>query len=283
MSHQPSVTKRKTIRDIVRQKGCTPIVSLTAYTAPVARAADEHCDFLLVGDSLGMVLYGMDSTLPVSLDMMVNHGRAVVRVTKAALVVVDMPFGSYQESEAQAFHNGALVLKETGAGAIKLEGGAEMAETIEFLTGRGIPVLAHIGLQPQSVHVAGGYKIVGRTPEEYDKILADARAVAKAGAFGIVLECLDPDLADEVTRSVAIPTIGIGASAGCDGQILVTEDMAGMTGLAAPKFVRQYADLQSGLKEAVGNYASDVRARAFPREEHTYRQPAGDRKLKALK
>lgn len=282
MSHHSGDPKRKTVRDIVMAKGQVPIVCLTAYTAPVARVADEHCDILLVGDSLGMVLYGMDSTVPVSLDLMINHGRAVVAVTKKALVAVDMPFGSYQESPAQAFYNAATIMKETGAAAVKLEGGMEMADTVFFLTQRGVPILGHIGLQPQSVHRDGGYRITGRNDEEYRKILADAKALEEAGAFGTVLECIDPDLADRITREIAIPTIGIGASSGCDGQILVTEDMTGMTGGAVPKFVKRYADGQSLIENAVATYAAEVRAREFPSVEHVYGKKTADKKLKLL-
>ncbi len=272
MSHQSvSPVKRRTIRDIAVQKGGDPIVCLTAYTAPVARAADEYCDLLLVGDSLGMVLYGMDSTVPVSLDLMVNHGRAVVQVTKRALVVVDMPFGSYQESSAQAFKNAARILKETGAAAVKIEGGSEMADTVSFLTERGVPVLGHIGLQPQSVHATGGYRVMGRNESEQTKIINDAAALETAGAFGVVLECLDPALADAITQQIRIPTIGIGASAGCDGQILVAEDMAGMTGSAVPKFVKQYASVYNDLERAFGQYAKDVKERAFPDRDHIYK------------
>lgn len=277
MSHPVSV-KRKTIADFIRQKGQAPLVCLTSYTAPVARIADRHADLILVGDSLGMVLYGMDSTLPVTLDMMANHGRAVVSATERAFVVVDMPFGSYQQSAAQAFQSAALIMKETGATAVKLEGGAEMAETVAFLTCRGIPVMGHIGLQPQSVHAAGGYRVMGRDNKEWQKIKNDARAVANAGAFGIVLECLDPDLALEITEDLPIPTIGIGASAACDGQILVTEDMLGLSGHKVPKFVKQYANLSKNIEEALFNYSCDVKARNFPEKVHTYeKRPTNNR------
>lgn len=281
-AHNASI-KRKTIRDIVGQKGKTPIVSLTAYTAPMARMIDPHADFMLVGDSLGMVLYGLDSTIGVSLEMMVNHGRAVVKASQRALVLVDMPFGSYQESPEQAFHNAALVMKETGAGGVKLEGGAEMAETVKFVCERGIPVLGHIGLQPQSVHAAGGYRVMGRDDAESLKIANDAKALADAGAFGVVLECIDPDLAETVTQEIAVPTIGIGASAACDGQILVTDDMLGLTGQKAPKFVKPYADLAPVIEQAVGTYADEVRARAFPGEENIYKSTQGRKRFKVMK
>jgi len=274
-------TRRQTIRDFISHKGERPIVCLTAYSAPMARMADKYADLVLVGDSLGMVLYGMDSTVGVSLEMMIAHGKAVVRATSAALVAVDMPFGSYQENPAQAFRNAALIMKETGAGAVKLEGGAEMAETVSFLTGRGIPVFGHVGLQPQSVHAAGGYRIMGRGGEGA-KIMEDAKTIAEAGAFGIVLECVDPDLAGSVTRSVSIPTIGIGASAACDGQILVTEDMVGLSGKKVPKFVRQYARVNDEIEKAMAAYAGEVRARLFPGEENIYKC-AEDKQLKAVK
>lgn len=282
MSAHGTSVKRRTIKDIAGQKGRDPIVCLTAYTAPMARAADRCSDLILVGDSLGMVLYGMDSTVPVSVDMMVNHGRAVVRATENALIVVDMPFGSYQESTSLAFHNAALIMKETGAAAVKLEGGAEMAETVAFLSARGIPVLGHIGLQPQSVHATGGYRVMGRNNKEQDKLVADARAIEKAGAFGVVLECVDAYLATKVTHDISIPTIGIGASSDCDGQILVTEDMLGLSG-AAPdhkvaKFVKQYMNAAPDIEKALDGYASDVRSRHFPAAEHVYKTTLDDKK-----
>lgn len=283
MSVHSHKIKRRTIRDFVRRKGHEPLVCLTAYTAPIARIADEHADLILVGDSLGMVLYGMDSTVGVSMEMMIQHGRAVVRSTEAALIAVDMPFGSYQESPAQAFRNAAIIMKETGAGAVKLEGGAEMAETVAFLSGRGVPVFGHIGLQPQSVHAAGGYRVMGRGSEEGAKIVNDARAITKAGAFGIVLECVDPNLAGSVTRSVAVPIIGIGASADCDGQILVTEDMVGMSGHKVPKFVKPYANINQHIAGAVEAYAHEVRSRLFPAEEHLYKNASEEKNIKAVK
>ncbi len=264
------MTARKTIRDIQKQKGIAPLVMLTAYAAPMAKHLDNYVDMLLVGDSLGMVLYGFDSTLPVTLEMMSAHGAAVVRGSERALVVVDMPFASYQESPEQAFRNAARLLKETGCTAVKIEGGVEMAGTIEFLTQRGIPVMGHVGLQPQSVHGAGGYHVQGRDEREAEKIRSDAQAVAESGAFAVVMECITPDLAAQITEDIAIPTIGIGASAACDGQVLVTDDMLGLSLGAAPKFVKRYADLASDIESAIESYAHDVAARKFPSESFTY-------------
>ena len=260
-------TRRLTVRDIAGAKGGAPIVSLTAYTAPVARIVDAAADLVLVGDSLGMVLYGMTTTVGVTLDMMAAHGRAVVGATRRACVVVDMPFGSYQESPAQAFASAARLMAETGCAAVKLEGGQEMAETVSFLTARGVPVLGHIGLMPQSVN-ADGFRIQGKTEESGARIRADARAIEAAGAFGVVIENTVAPLAEALTRALAIPTIGIGASSACDGQILVTEDIVGLAGGRAPRFVKRYAALDEGLAGAVRAYAGDVRARRFPGPEH---------------
>lgn len=251
------------------RKGGEPIVALTAYLANTAAIADPHCDVLLVGDSLGMVLHGYPSTLPVSLDLMILHGRAVVRGASRAFVVVDMPFGSYEAGPEQAFASAARVMAETGCGAVKLEGGVRMAETIAFLVARGIPVMAHIGLTPQAVHTLGGFKTQGRDRAQWEAIEADAAAVAEAGAFSVVLEAVVEPLAERITKNVAIPTIGIGASAACDGQILVMEDMAGLTP-KTPKFVKRYGELATALERAVATYAEDVRARRFPAAEHTY-------------
>jgi 3-methyl-2-oxobutanoate hydroxymethyltransferase len=261
--------KRITAPEIGARKGGAPIVSLTSYHAHTAAIADKYVDFLLVGDSLGMVMHGFESTLPVPLDLMIMHGRAVMRGAKRALVVGDMPFGSYEESPSQAFHNAAKVIKETQCGAIKLEGGRRMAETIHFLSERGIPVMAHIGLTPQSINVLGGFKTQGREPEQWAAIEEDARQVSEAGAFAVVLEALAEPLAAKITKSIAIPTIGIGASASCDGQILVMEDMLGLSP-RVPKFVRRYGDLGPGIEAAIEAYAKDVRARAFPGPEHVY-------------
>ncbi|MDB5407547.1 MAG: panB [Rhodospirillales bacterium] len=259
--------RRKSVRDI--RKGSEPIVFLTAYTAPMARFLDPHVDVLLVGDSLGMVLYGLDSTLAVTLDMMIAHGAAVVRGSEHACVIVDMPFGSYQESPAQAFRNAARILAETGCAGVKLEGGAELAETIAFLVGRGIPVCGHIGLLPQSVNAAGGYRTHGRDESEAAGIAADARAVADAGAFAIVIEGTLEPVARAITEEIAVPTIGIGASPACDGQVLVSEDLLGLFADFTPRFVRRYADLGPEISAAAAAYAADVRARRFPGPEHT--------------
>ena len=255
--------KRKTVRDIAKQKGQNKIVCLTAYTAPFAQILDNHVDILLVGDSVGMVLYGMESTLGVTLDMMINHGKAVVSHSKKSLVVVDMPFGSYQKNKEQAFENCARVLAETGCGAVKIEGGVEMAETIEYLTKRGIAVMAHIGLLPQSVNSQGGYRTHGKTDEEYKSIIADAKAVEKAGAFSVVLEGVVADLAHEITDLLKIPTIGIGASGACDGQVLVTEDMIGLSEIT-PKFVKKFGNARENIEQAVKDFSTDVRSGKFP-------------------
>ena len=262
-------SKRITAPEITARKGGDPIVSLTAYHAHTAAIADKYVDFLLVGDSLGMVMHGFESTLPVPLDLMIMHGRAVMRGAKRALVVVDMPFGSYEESPAQAFHNAAKVIKETECGAIKLEGGRRMAETIRFLTERGIPVMAHIGLTPQSIMVLGGFKTQGRTREQWAAIEEDARLVAEAGAFSLVLEAIAEPLAAKITKTIPIPTIGIGASAACDGQILVMEDMLGLSP-RVPKFVREFGEVGKAIEKAISSYANDVRSRNFPAPENTY-------------
>lgn len=263
--------RRKTVRDIRALKSKPEgFVCLTAATAPVAQVTDRHADLILVGDSLGMVIYGLPSTLGVTLEMMIAHGAAVVRSTSRALVVVDMPFGSYQENPEQAFRSAARIMADTGCGAVKLEGGSEMAQTISFLVQRGIPVVAHVGLQPQSVHQAGGYRVVGRQAEEGRKIENDARAVADAGAFGVVLECVTPDLAGRITADILPPTIGIGASAACDGQIIVTEDILGLTLGPHARFVRSYANLGEVMDSALESFARDVRARRYPSAAETY-------------
>ena len=262
-------TKRLTAPDIRARKGGLPIVSLTSYHAHTAAIADPFVDFLLVGDSLGMVMHGYESTVPVPLELMVMHGRAVVRGARRALVVVDMPFGSYEENPSEAFRNAARVMKETGCGAIKLEGGRRMADTIRFLTERGIPVMGHIGLTPQSINVLGGFKTQGRVRDEWAAIEADAKAVAEAGAFAIVLEAMAEELARKITAAIPIPTIGIGASAGCDGQILVMEDMLGLSP-RVPKFVKEFGKVGEAIREAISAYAVEVRNRTFPAPEHTY-------------
>ena len=263
-------TKARSIPQLVAQKGETPIVCLTAYTHNMARLLDAEVDLLLVGDSLGMVLYGLDSTLGVTLDIMIAHGRAVARGSSQACVVVDMPFGSYQESPAVAFRNAARVMSETGCAAVKIEGGAAMAETVAYLTARGVPVLGHVGLMPQAVHSLGGYRARGRSDDEARQIVADARAIAEAGAFGVVLEGVLEPLAREITAEISVPTIGIGASPACDGQILVTEDVVGLFSEFTPKFVKRYAELGKPLSEAVQAYAEDVKARRFPVDEHCF-------------
>ncbi len=262
--------RRLSVADIARLKTQgTPIVALTAYSAPMAALLDPYVDILLVGDSLGMVVYGLESTLPVTLDMMMAHGRAVVSASARALVVVDMPFGSYQASPAEAFVACARVLKETGAQAVKLEGGVEMGDTIAFLVKRGIPVMAHIALTPQHVHRFGGYGYRGRTPEERSVIREDAASVEAAGAFAVVLEGLEEELARDITLSSRIATIGIGASPACDGQVLVVDDMLGLSARTA-RFVRRYADLNGLIKQAAEAYAQDVRSRRFPEPMHCY-------------
>jgi len=271
-----SATARKTTPlpgDIRAMKGAAPIVSLTAYTTPMARLMDGVCDFVLVGDSVGMVLHGLTSTLGVTMEMMEMHGAAVARGLTRSMMVVDMPFGSYEESPAQAFASAARLMRATGAAAVKLEGGAHMAATIAFLAARGIPVMAHVGLTPQSINTLGGYKVQGRGAAG-DALVADARAVSDAGAFAVVLEKVPAGLADRITADIAIPTIGIGASAGCDGQILVVDDMLGLFTAFKPKFVRRYATLGETAEAAIRAFAEDVRARRFPGPEHTFADEA---------
>jgi 3-methyl-2-oxobutanoate hydroxymethyltransferase len=261
----PSIRARK-----VDGKTKEPVVMLTAYTMRMAQLLDPHCDMLLVGDSLGQVIYGLPSTIPVTLDMMCAHGAAVVRGSWHALVAVDLPFGSYEASPEDAFDSASRILKESGCAAVKLEGGEAMAPTIDFLSHRGIPVIAHVGLTPQAVNVLGGYGVRGREKSEAGKILADARAVADAGAFCMVLEGVMEEIATEVAREVAIPVIGIGASAECDGQVLVTEDMLGLFE-RTPRFVKRYDDLAARIGEAAKAYAGEVRTRKFPTADQTYR------------
>jgi len=261
--------KRITVPEIRGHKGQKPIVMLTCYHAHTAKLLDNYVDLMLVGDSLGMVMHGLETTVGVTLDMMITHAKAVMRGSKRALVVVDLPFGTYEESPAVAFRNAARVLQETGATAVKLEGGARMAETIQYLTQRGIPVMAHIGLTPQMVHVKGGFRTVGRTEEEWPALLADAKAISDAGAFAVVLEGMAEPLAARITAEIPIPTIGIGASPACDGQVLVLEDMLGLNP-NPPKFVRQYAQLGPAIEAAVRAYAEDVRERRFPGVENVY-------------
>ena len=269
----PAPMKRLTIPAIRRRKqnGVTaePIVMLTAYTARQAQLLDAHCDLLLVGDSLGQVIYGLPSSVPVTLDMMAAHGAAVVRGSYHAAVLVDMPFGTYEESPQQAFASASRLLKETGCAGVKLEGGEAMAETVAFLSQRGIPVMGHVGLTPQAVNVLGGYNARGRSDAEAQKIVSDALALDQAGAFAVVVEGVVEPIAIEVTKAIACPTIGIGASAQCDGQVLVTEDMLGMFE-RVPRFVKRYEEIAGTISAAAERYAQDVRTRAFPGVEQTY-------------
>lgn len=255
--------------EIRARKGQAPLVVLTAYTTPMARLVDAHCDVALVGDSVGMVLHGLPSTLGVTMEMMILHGRAVVRGLKRAMAVIDMPFGSYEESPEQAYRNAARLMVETGAPAVKLEGGSHMAETIAFLTARGVPVMAHIGLTPQAVNTLGGYKVVGRA-DEAERVMQDALAIEAAGAFSVVLEKVPVGLAARITQRLAIPTIGIGAGVQCDGQVLVVDDMLGMFTDFRPKFVKRYGNLGEAAGEAIAAYAEDVRNRRFPGPEHGF-------------
>ncbi len=271
-----SATARKTAPmpdDILAMKGGTPIVSLTAYTTPMAELMDGICDFVLVGDSVGMVLHGLPSTLGVTMEMMTLHGAAVARGLTKSMMVIDMPFGSYEESPAQAFRNAAALMRDTGAGAVKLEGGTHMADTIAFLTARGIPVMAHIGLTPQSINTLGGYKVQGRDGQA-KQLKHDAKAVTEAGAFCVVLEKVPANLADRITKDISIPTIGIGASVNCDGQILVVDDMLGLFTAFKPKFVKRYATLGDEGRAAIQSYADEVRNRSFPAPEHTFADKA---------
>ena len=270
--------RRMTIPDIRAMKGTAPIVCLTAYTAPVAKLLDPHVDLLLVGDSLGMVVYGEETTLGVDLDTMIRHGRAVVKASSQALVVVDMPFASYQESKAQAFRNAARVMAETGCAAVKVEGGVELADTIKHLTANGIPVMGHVGLMPQRLHAMGGFKAQGRDDAVAASIRRDAIAVAEAGAFSVVIEGTVEPLAAALTQEVAIPTIGIGASPKCDGQILVIDDILGLFQDFTPRFVKRYAELGEQISEVAASYADDVRRGMFPGPEHVFGgkpKPAG--------
>jgi 3-methyl-2-oxobutanoate hydroxymethyltransferase len=264
-------TKSITPTNIRARKGGQPIVGLTSYTAPMTKLVDPHADLILVGDSLAMTIYGMTSTVGVTPEMMIAHGRAVVRSAFRACVVVDLPFGSYEESPVQAFGTAAKIMAETGCAAVKLEGGSVMAETIHFLTSRGVPVMAHIGLTPQSVNALGGYAVRGRTEAEATAIIADADAVADAGAFSVVIEKTAETLARAITERISPPTIGIGASIACDGQILVIDDMIGLFTDFRPKFVRRYAEAAQSIELAIADYAADVRARRFPGPEHVFR------------
>ena len=274
MSTQSTI-KRITAPEITARKGREPIVSLTAYHAHTAAIADKFVDFLLVGDSLGMVMHGYETTVPVPLELMMMHGKAVVRGAKRALVVVDLPFGTYEESPSVAFRNAARVMKETDCGAVKLEGGRRMAETIRFLVDRGIPVMANIGLTPQSINTLGGFKSQGRSLDQWAALEEDARQVAEAGAFAVVLEAIAEPLAARISQAIPIPTIGIGASAACDGQILVMEDMLGLSP-RVPKFVKEFGKVGEAIERAIAGYAAAVRDRSFPGTEHTYAMKAGE-------
>ena len=260
---------RKTIQEIQSKQGIEKIICLTAYTAPIARLLDEHVDLLLVGDSLGMVLYDYENTLPVTLDQMIEHTKAVMRATSKTCVIMDLPFGTYEESKEQALSSSLRAIKETNCSGVKLEGGSLLQETVSYITDRGIPVMGHIGLQPQSIIIDGGYKIKGRDKFEWKKYIDDAVALENAGVFSIVLEGMVEPLAAEITTCIKVPTIGIGASAKCDGQILVTEDMLGLTNIS-PKFVKQYLDLSRPIQKAIKDYVSDVKSEKFPSIENTY-------------
>lgn len=268
-SHREEAVRRMAAPDITARKGKEPVVCLTAYTAPVAEILDDHCDLLLVGDSVGMVVHGLPNTVGVTLEMMILHGQAVMRGSRKAMVVVDMPFGSYEGAKEEAYANAARIMKETGAQGVKVESGPTIAETIAYLTRRGIPVMGHVGLRPQSVLVDGAFKAKGRTADERNRVLAEAEATADAGAFCVVVEGVAESLARDITEAIQVPTIGIGASAGCDGQILVTDDMLGLFDWT-PKFVRRYADLKGEITRAAKGYADDVRARRFPGADEIY-------------
>lgn len=268
-SQKQEAVKRIAAPDIRARKGGEPIVCLTAYDAPTAALLDDHCDLLLVGDSVGMVVHGMPNTVGVTLEMMILHGQAVMRGSRRAMVVIDMPFGSYEAGREQAYQNCARVMKETGAQGVKVESGPTVAETIAYLVQRGIPVMGHVGLRPQAVLTDGAFKAKGRTDEERLRVMSEAEATADAGAFAVVVEGVAEGLARDITLAIDKPTIGIGASSACDGQILVTPDMLGLFDWA-PKFVRRYADMRGEIDRAVSAYAADVKARRFPAEVETY-------------
>lgn len=274
-----SRVNRISVPDIQARKSGEPVVCLTAYTTPMAKQVDPHTDLILVGDSLGMVLYGFETTLPVTLDMMIAHGAAVMRGSSRACVIIDLPFGTYHESPEQAFRTASRAMTETGASGVKLEGGVEMADTIAFLTRRHIPVFAHIGVMPQSVNQTGGYRARGKDAEDAERVIADARAVAEAGAFAVVIESTWEPVAREITSLLSIPTIGIGASNSCDGQILVTEDMVGLFSDFTPKFVKRYGNLGEEISAYAAAYAADVRSRRFPGPEHCFGAGKGKAKV----
>lgn len=276
MSAQTQV-RRKTVKDIAKSKDGPPLVCLTAYDAPMAELMDPLVDLILVGDSVGMVVHGLPSTVGVTMEMMILHGQAVMRGSKQAFVVVDMPFGSYETNSDQAFLNAARIMKETGCHAVKIESGTYAADQIAHLVARGIPVMGHVGLRPQAVNVDGGFRAKGRSQEEWAKALDEAIAADEAGAFAIVVEGVAPELAEQITASVKCPTIGIGASAGCDGQILVTNDMLGQFDWV-PKFVKKFGNVRGEVTQAIESYASEVRERSFPGETHTYKLPKPEMK-----
>lgn len=269
MSKQTEI-RRKTVRDIASAKGGEPLVCLTAYDAPTAALLDPHCDVILVGDSVGMVVHGLDTPVGVTMEMMILHGQAVMRGSQQAFVVVDMPFGSYETNADTAFENAARIMKETGCQAVKLESGAYAAHQIAHLVERGVPVMGHVGLRPQAINVTGGFKAQGRNDDERKRVIEEARAAEQAGAFAIVIEGVAEDLAEEITASVACPTIGIGASPKCDGQVLVTQDMLGLFDWT-PKFVREYGELRHVISKSVEDFAADVRSRSFPGKAETYK------------
>ncbi|MDZ4374173.1 MAG: 3-methyl-2-oxobutanoate hydroxymethyltransferase [Phenylobacterium sp.] len=273
-SHREQAVRRLTAPDIAARKGQTPVVCLTAYSAPMAELLDEHCDLLLVGDSVGMVVHGLPNTVGVTMEMMILHGQAVMRGSRRAMVVVDMPFGSYEGSAETAYANAARIMKETGCSAVKVEAGPAVADNIGYLVKRGIPVMGHVGLRPQAIMVDGGFRAKGKSNHERVRILEDARAAAEAGAFAVVVEGVAEGLAREITETIDPPTIGIGASAGCDGQILVTDDMLGLFDWT-PKFVRRYGDIRGQIAKAVESYADDVRNRRFPGPAEIYFAKAG--------
>ena len=278
MSAQPPTEgqrapRQRTASDIRGQKGGAPIVCLTAYTTPMARLVDAHCDLVLVGDSVGMVLHGLPSTLGVTMEMMILHGQAVARGLARACMVVDMPFGSYEEEPTQAFRNAARLMAGTGAQAVKLEGGVRIADTVAFIAARGVPVMGHVGLTPQAVNALGGYRVQGRGADA-DRVAADARAVAEAGAFAVVVEKVPEALGDRITAEIAVPIVGIGAGAGCDGQVLVIDDILGVFEDFRPKFAKRYAELGRAADAAIAAYAAEVRARSFPGPDHVFGEPA---------
>lgn len=265
---------RKTPLEIKTRKNAEPVVCLTAYSTPMATLLNPHCDLLLVGDSIGMALYGMEDTLGVTLDMMINHGQAVMRGAETACVVVDMPYGTYEENAHKALENAQRVIERTGCSAVKLEGGIDMADTIALLAHNDIPVMAHIGLQPQSVKKEGGYRVKGKTDADAARLIRDAKAIEAAGAFSVVIEGTIESVSAEITKAIDIPTIGIGASASCDGQILVSEDMLGLTVGHVPKFAREYANLRDDISSAAQRFATDVRTRSFPADAELYKKKA---------